>query len=183
VSGRGAKRIGPAVTLIIAVADNNVIGRDGSLPWRLKSDLQHFRALTMGKPVVMGRRTYLSIGKPLPGRTNIVVSRDPSFAAPGVIVASSLGAGMEVARGDALRRGSDIMVIGGADIFAQALPLAERLELTRVHMRPQGDVVLPDFAATEWHEVARRAVSPGPHDEAAFTLVSYERISRSQQPL
>jgi dihydrofolate reductase len=177
VSGGGAKVKRPAVTLIIAVADNNVIGRDGGLPWHLKSDLQHFRALTMGKPLLMGRRTYLSIGKPLPGRTNIVVSRDPSFVVPGVVVASSLAAGIEVARGDALRRGSDIMVIGGADIFAQALPMAQRLELTRVHLRPHGDVMLPDVAAAEWHEVARRAVAPGPHDDAAFTLVSYERVS------
>jgi dihydrofolate reductase len=178
VSGGGAKVARPAVTLIIAVADNNVIGRDGGLPWHLRSDLQRFRTLTMGKPLVMGRRTYRSIGKPLPGRTNIVVSRDPSFAVAGVVVASSLAAAIEVARGDALRRGSDIMVIGGADIFAQALPLAHRLELTRVHLRPPGDVLLPDFAAAEWHEVARRAVSPGPHDDAAFTLVSYERIAR-----
>jgi len=125
----------------------------------------------------MGRKTYISIGKPLPGRTNIVVSRDSSFAAPGVTVAGSLLTALEAARGDALRRGSDIMVIGGADIFTQTLPLASRVELTRVHMRPDGDVILPDFAEDEWREVARCDVAPGPSDDAAFTVLSYERLA------
>jgi dihydrofolate reductase len=176
VSGDARSRHdGPAIVLIIAAADNDIIGRDGRLPWRLPSDLKHFRSLTMGKPVVMGRKTYLSIGRPLPGRTNIVVSRDPTFAIPGVVVAGDLTAGFAVARGDALRRGSDIMVIGGADIFAQALPDAVRLELTRVHMRPDGDVTLPDFASADWREVARRDVAAGPGDDAPFTVLSYER--------
>jgi dihydrofolate reductase len=178
VSEDRSKRDRPTIVLIIAAADNNVIGRDGGLPWRLKSDLQHFRSLTMGKPVVMGRKTYRSIGRPLPGRTNVVVSRDPTFAAPGLIVAPSFTAALDVARGDALRRASDIMVIGGAEIFAQAIPLAQRLELTRVRLRPHGDVTLPDFSAAEWREVARRDVSPGPQDEAAFTILSYERVAR-----
>jgi dihydrofolate reductase len=129
-----SRRDGPAIVLIIAAADNDVIGRDGGLPWRLRSDLKHFRSLTIGKPVVMGRKTYLS-----------------------------------------LRRASDIMVIGGADIFAQALPEAARLELTRVHMRPNGDVTLPNFASAEWREVARREVAAGPGDDAPFTIVSFER--------
>lgn len=176
MSARASQRNGPITVLIIAAADNDVIGRNGGLPWRLKSDLQHFRALTMGKPIVMGRKTFLSIGKPLPGRTNIVVSRDPAFAAQGIVVARDLTEALQVARGDALRRGSDVMVIGGAEIFAQTLPLAERIELTRVHLRPQGDVVLPDFGIAEWREVGRRDVTPGPQDDAAFTLVCYERI-------
>jgi dihydrofolate reductase len=175
VSTRDPRRDGPAIVLIIAAADNDIIGRDGGLPWRLRSDLKHFRSLTMGKPVVMGRKTYLSIGRPLPGRTNIVVSRDPTFATPGVVVAGDLAAGLAVARGDALRRGSDMMVIGGADIFAQALPEAARIELTRVHMRPNGDVTLPSFASAEWREVARREVAAGPGDDAPFTILSYER--------
>ena len=112
----------PHIVLVVAAADNDVIGSDGKLPWHLRSDLQHFRALTMGKPVVMGRKTYLSIGRPLPGRTNIVVSRGPGFAAPGLLVAPTLQAALTAARGDALRRWSDIMVIGGAEIFAQLLP-------------------------------------------------------------
>jgi dihydrofolate reductase len=180
VSADQRKCSGPATVLIIAAADNNVIGRDGALPWHLRSDLQRFKALTMGKPIVMGRRTYRSIGRPLPGRTNIVASRDVTFAAPGLIVAPNLAAALETARGDALRRGSDIMVIGGAEIFSQVLPIAQRLELTRVHMRPQGDVTLPDFSETQWREVARRDIAPGPHDDAAFTVLSYERISPNQ---
>ena len=122
------------MVLVAAVADNGVIGRAGALPWRLKSDMQHFRALTFGHPVLMGRKTYQSIGKPLSGRTNIVVSRERAFAAPGVLVARDLDAALGVARGDALRRGGPaIMVIGGADLYAQTMPLASRLEITRVH--------------------------------------------------
>ncbi len=168
----------PAIVLIVAAADNDVIGVDGKLPWHLRSDLQHFRALTMGKPVVMGRKTYLSIGRPLPGRTNIVVSRDPDFAAPGLLVAPTLERALSVARGDALRRGSDIMVIGGAEIFAQLMPVAMRLELTRVHLRPEGDALLPPIAWADWQEVARRDLPQGPHDDAGFTIISYERIAQ-----
>src|SRR6266536_2677097 len=113
------------IVLIAGVAENGVIGRSGTMPWRLKSDMRHFRALTAGKPVVMGRKTYLSLSlKPLPGRTNIVVSRDTGFTAPGVLVAPSLEAALEAARGDAMRRGTGaVMVIGGADVYAQAMPI------------------------------------------------------------
>src|SRR5256885_8844176 len=128
------------IVLIAAVAENGVIGRGGTMPWRLKSDMQHFRALTMGKPVVMGRKTYESLHiKPLPGRTNIVVTRDANFTAPGVLVAPSLETALQAARGDALRRGCDIMVIGGAEIYPRAMPLADRLEITQIHMQPAGD--------------------------------------------
>src|SRR5262245_5583452 len=112
----------PRIIPVAAVAENGVIGQGGGLPWRLKSELQHFRAATIGKPVVMGRRTYVSIGKPLKDRTNIVVTRDRNFAAPGVLVASSVDVALVVARGDALRRGVDaIVVIGGAEIYAQCI--------------------------------------------------------------
>ena len=111
------------ILIVAAIAENGVIGRGNALPWRLKSDMQHFRALTMGKPVIMGRKTYLSIGKPLAGRTTIVVSRDPKFAAPGIVVAPSLDAALAAARGDALRRNAEAIVIaGGADLYAQAMP-------------------------------------------------------------
>src|SRR5262245_63136667 len=107
----------PALVLIAAVADNGVIGQSGSLPWRLKSDMQHFRRATMGKPVVMGRKTFQSLAKPLQGRTTIVVTRDQSFVAPGVVAACSLQAALAAARGDALRRGTnEIIVAGGSDI-------------------------------------------------------------------
>jgi dihydrofolate reductase len=164
------------IVLVAAIAENGVIGRGGTMPWRLKSDMAHFRALTMEKPVVMGRKTWASLHvKPLPGRTNIVVSRDPAFAAPGALVARSFAAALEAARGDALRRGSDIMVIGGADIYAQAMPRAERLEITVVHMKPAGDAVFPAVDPGVWREVARSAHPAGPGDDAGFDTVTYVR--------
>ena len=167
-----------ALVLIAAVAENGVIGRDNTLPWRLKSDMQHFRALTWGKPVVMGRKTFLSIGKPLTGRTNIVVSRDPKFAEPGVIVAREFASGLAVARADALRRGADaVMILGGAEIFAQAMPAADRLEITKVHARPQGDTLFPAIDPAVWRPVAEKREPGGSGDSAAFTLMTYERRS------
>jgi dihydrofolate reductase len=164
------------IVLVAAVAENGVIGRAGGLPWRLKSDLQHFRALTTGKPVVMGRRTWASLARPLPNRTNIVVTRDPAFTARGAIAAASFAAGLEVARGDALRRKVDaIMVIGGGDIYAQAMPLATRLEITRVHARPDGEAVFPAIDAAVWRETGRRECRPGSGDEASFTYLTYTR--------
>jgi len=164
------------IVLVAAVAENGVIGRAGGLPWRLKSDLQHFRALTMGKPIVMGRRTWASLARPLPGRTNIVVTRDPAFTARGAVVAASLRAALEVARGDALRRQAGaVMVIGGGDIYAQAMPLAGRLEITRVHARPDGEAVFPAIDPAAWRETARRPCQPGPGDDASFTYLSFTR--------
>jgi dihydrofolate reductase len=165
------------IVLVAAVAENGVIGRNGGLPWRLKSDMQRFRALTWGKPAVVGRKTYLSFTKqPLPGRTNIVVSRDPKFFAPGAVVTSTLAAAFEVARADALRRAVDaIIVLGGGDIYAQAMPLATRLEITRVHARPDGEAVFPAIDAAVWRETARRECPPGPGDEAGFTYLTYTR--------
>src|SRR5215470_6029566 len=120
-------RIHPQLVLVAAVAENGVIGRAGGLPWRLKTDLKRFRALTVGHPVVMGRKTYLSFGKPLKHRTNIVVTRDPDFAAAGIVVASSLEAALEVAEGDALRRGAAAVVIGGgAGIYTNTIDRAAR---------------------------------------------------------
>jgi dihydrofolate reductase len=164
----------PSLVLVAAVADNGVIGRGGGLPWRLKSDMRHFRALTMGKPVVMGRKTYLAIGKPLAGRTNIVVSRDRGFAAPGILVAPSLTAALEAARGDALRRGAgEIAVIGGGELYAQAMPLADRLEITRVHADILGDAVFPAIDAARWRETASSRQAAGPEDDADMTFVTY----------
>jgi dihydrofolate reductase len=168
----------PAIVLVAAVAENGVIGRDNALPWRLKSDLQHFRALTWGKPVVMGRKTFLSIGKPLQGRTNIVVSRDPAFAAPGIIVAREFAVALAVARADALRRSADaIMIVGGAEIFAQAMPHAQRLEISVVHATPPGDRFFPAIDSGVWRRIAEKRQPAGPDDSAAFTVISYERLS------
>jgi dihydrofolate reductase len=163
------------IVLIAAVADNGVIGQGGTMPWRLKSDMRHFRALTFDKPVVMGRKTYLSLSiKPLPRRTNIVASRDSTFAAPGVLAAPSLKAALQSARGDAWRRGADaIVVIGGAEIYAQAMPFADRLEITQVHASPQGDAVFPLIDPTAWRETARESHPAGPNDDAAYDFVTY----------
>ena len=162
------------IIIIAAVAENGVIGRGGTMPWRLRSDMRHFRALTMGKPVVMGRKTYDSTHiKPLPGRSNIVVTRNRSFTAPGVLVAPNLEAALEAARGDALRRGTDIMVIGGGDIYAQAMPLAGRLELTQIHMTPEGDSFFLAIDPAVWREAAREAHPAGPDDDADYDFVSY----------
>ena len=166
----------PALVLVAAVADNGVIGQGGSLPWRLKSDLRYFRAITMGKPVVMGRKTYLSIGKPLAGRTNIVVSRNRDFAAPGIMVAPSIEAALAAARGDALRRAADaIAVIGGAEIYAHVIGGADRLVITRVHLRPEGDTLFPAIDPVLWQEVERGEHTAGPDDAAGFTVLVYER--------
>ena len=164
------------LVLVAAVAENGVIGRAGGLPWRLKTDLKRFRALTVGRPVVMGRRTYLSLGKALKDRTNIVVTRDPAFSAAGIVAAPSLKAALEVAEGDALRRGAAAIVIGGgADIYAGTIDKASRLEITRVHARPEGDTMFPEIDPARWREIAREEFAAGPDDDAPFTTLTYER--------
>jgi dihydrofolate reductase len=164
------------ILLVAAIAENGVIGRGNTLPWRLKSDMKHFRALTMGKPVIMGRKTYLSIGTPLSGRTTIVVTRDKAFAAPGIVVAPSLDAALTAARGDALRRNIDtIVVAGGAEIYAQAMPLATRLAITHVRKRVDGDAYFPAIDPDIWRESARQEHAPATEDEAAFAFVTYDR--------
>ena len=163
-----------------AIAENGVIGRGNGLPWRLKSDLQHFRALTMGKPVVMGRKTFVSIGKPLPGRTSIVVSRDRDFAAPGIVVAPNIEAAFDAARGDALRRNvGEIIVAGGAEIYAQAMAAATRLAITEVHKSVAGDVRFPALDRNVWQEIDRSERRPGQEDEAAFAFITYRRAAAS----
>ena len=175
--GAGARPV--ALVLVAAVSENGVIGRDNALPWRLKSDMRRFRARTWGKPVVMGRKTFQSIGKPLPGRTNIVVSRDRAFFAPGGVVAPDLRAALETARGDALRRGADeIAVIGGAEIYAQTLPTADRLDLTLVKARPEGDIRFPAIDPRVWRETERAEQKAGPDDAADFAFVTYRRVGR-----
>ena len=176
----GASRSHPqsriALVLVVAVADNGVIGDGGRLPWRLKSEMAHFRKVTMGKPVVMGRKTFLSIGSPLKGRTNIVVSRDPAFAAPGILVAPNVEAALSAARGDALRRGAgEIAVIGGADIYRQTFARADRMAVTRVHLQPAGDTKFPDIDPRLWREIDRTEHRAGTDDEASFTVLTYVR--------
>jgi dihydrofolate reductase len=164
------------IALVAAIGENNVIGRAGQLPWRLKSDLKHFRALTIGKPVVMGRKTFESIGKPLKGRTNIVLTRDLGLIAPGTVLATSLEAAFAVARQDAAKRGVDeIMVIGGSDVFADTMAMASRLEITHVHAAPEGDALFPPIDPAVWREVAREEHAAGPDDSASFAVAAYLR--------
>jgi dihydrofolate reductase len=166
----------PQVVLVAAVALNGVIGKNGRLPWRLKADLQHFRQVTIGKPVIMGRKTYASIGKPLAGRTNIVVSRDRDFDAAGLLVAPTLEAALAAARGDALRRGvHEIAVIGGAEIYQQTMKEADRLVITRVQLQSEGDTGFPPVDDAIWEEVDRIERPAGPEDEASSTVHIYER--------
>lgn len=166
----------PHIVFVVAVAENGVIGRDNAMPWHLKSDLKRFKAITLNRPVIMGRKTFASIGRPLPGRTNIVVTRDRSFQAPGVVVANSLDAAHDIARGDALRRFvTEIMVIGGAEIFKQWLKKADRLEITEVHARPEGDTLLQPFEPVEWEQVARTSHAKSDGDTADFSYVTYKR--------
>ncbi len=164
------------IVLVAAVGANGVIGRAGGMPWRLKSDLAHFKRLTLDKPVIMGRKTFVSIGRPLPKRTNIVITRDANFAAPGVLTAPNFEAALALAREDADRRGGDeIMVIGGSEVFAAAMPLAARLEITHVHSDTQGDVTFPPIDPALWREAERSEHPAGPDDEAAFDVTAYVR--------
>lgn len=164
------------IVLIAAVADNGVIGADGAIPWRLKTDLQRLKALTMGKPVVMGRKTFLSLRRPLPGRTNIVMTRDVDFRASGAVVTTSLDAALAVATGEALRRFvTEIAVIGGAEIYAQWIDRADRLEITEVHAHPAGDTRFAPIDKASWEEMARAENPAGTDDSAAFSFVTYVR--------
>ena len=166
----------PDVVLIVAVAENNVIGQGNTIPWRLKTDQQRFKAITMGKPIVMGRKTFASLGRPLPGRTNIVITRDKSFQAAGAVVTTSLAAAMEAARGDAMRRAvGEIAIIGGADIYAQTLPVADRIDLTLVHAVPDGDAYFQPLDPDVWQETARERHPAGDADSVEFSYVTYRR--------
>jgi dihydrofolate reductase len=158
------------LSLICAVARNGVIGREGRLPWHLPDDLAHFKRTTLGRPVIMGRRTWESLGRALPGRRNLVVTRTPGYAAPGAEVFASLDAAL-AACGEA----SDPVVIGGAELYAAALPRAQRIYLTRVHADVEGDVFFPPFAADDFAEVARVEHAADARHAHAFSIVTLER--------
>ncbi len=166
----------PQVVLIAAVAENGVIGRDNAIPWRLKTDMQRLKAITLGKPVVMGRKTFESLPRPLPGRTNIVVTRDSQYRAAGAVVTTSFDHARAVALGDALRRfATEIAVIGGAEIYAQWMDAADRLDVTEVHARPEGDTYFPAIDPARWEEVSRTGNPAGPDDSVGFSYVTYRR--------
>lgn len=165
------------ITLIVAVADNGVIGQGNAIPWRLKSDMQRLKAMTMGKPIVMGRKTFESLPRrPLPGRTNIVITRNPDYQAPGAVVTTSFTAARELATGDALRRSAtEIAVIGGAEIYAQWMDAADRLEITEVHAKPAGDAFFAPIDASIWEEAARVRHPAAGEDSVDFSYVTYRR--------
>ncbi|WP_050421086.1 dihydrofolate reductase [Bradyrhizobium tropiciagri] len=164
------------IVLLVAVAENGVIGSGNAIPWRLKSDQQRLKAMTLNKPIVMGRKTFESLRRPLPGRTNIVVTRDPNYRARGAIVTTSLENARAIALGDALRRfATEIAIIGGAEIYAQWMGIADRLEITEVHARPDGDTRFESIDAKEWEEVARLRNPAGPDDSVDFSYVTYRR--------
>jgi dihydrofolate reductase len=168
------------IVLVAAVGENNAIGIEGQLPWHISSDLKHFRALTMNRPVIMGRKTFDSIGKPLDQRTNIVVSRGLQRVGSGVVLATSIDAAVGYARSDAEKRGVDeIMVIGGGDIFAALMPFASRLEITHVHASPNGDSFFPEIYPQQWEQRSRREMPAGPKDSARFALATYVRRPQS----
>lgn len=168
--------VNPDIVLIVAVADNGVIGRGNALPWQLSSDLKRFKALTLGRPVIMGRKTHQSIGRPLPGRTNIVLTRHTTFRAAGVVTTHSPGDAMAIATGDAARRGVDeIAVIGGAEIYALFVDRCRRIELTRVHLSPEGDATFATPDARIWAATDSGRHPAGLLDSADFTYVRYRR--------
>ena len=161
---------------IAAMSENRVIGNGNKIPWHLPEDFKWFKKATTGHVIVMGRKTFLSIGNALPGRTNIVVTRDPNFRADGVVVAANLDAALDAARGDARRRGvNEIMVIGGTEIFAQTMALADRLEITHVHSRPAGDAYFPPIDLTLWREAARSEHPAGVQDDVSVSFATYVR--------
>ena len=153
------------ISLILARADNGVIGRDGGLPWRLPADLKRFKALTMGKPMIMGRKTFESFSAPLPGRRHIVLTRSADWSAPGGELAHTPGQALRLAGGEAA-------VIGGAEVFALFLDRAERIDLTEVHAAPEGDTIVPPF--TGWHEIARED-HPAERERPAYSFVTLIR--------
>ena len=166
----------PRIVLVVAAAENGIIGRDGRLPWRLASDLQRFRRLTLGKPVVMGRKTYASIGKPLDGRDSIVITRQRDFRPPGVHVAAAIEEALALGRRLAAARGvEDVMVVGGEEIFRQALAEAQRIHLTLVHAAPPGDTRFEAPGPPAWRETARAPMQQAANDEFPADFIVLDR--------
>ena len=158
-----------AIAIISATSENNVIGKDNDLPWYLPADLTHFKNLTSGKHIVMGRKTYESVGRPLPNRTNIVVSRNPDFIAAGCEMASSLS--------DAIKKagGKDLFVCGGSEIYKQALEVADIMYLTRIHAVVEGDTYFPDFDDSLWAIVERKNFLPDDKNKYSYSFITYKR--------
>ena len=166
------------ISFVVAIAQNGVIGRENDLPWRLSSDLKRFRSITMGKPIIMGRKTWDSLGRPLPGRTNIVVTRDPAFNVDGVICARSVDEALLVAGSHAgADRVDEICIIGGGEIFRQSLNRADRLHVTWVLADIEGDVHFPDIDPAVWSQLSSEEIPAGEKDNYPTRYVVYERRS------
>lgn len=159
------------ISLIVAMTRQRVVGRDNQLPWHLPDDLKHFKALTLDKPVLMGRRTFESIGRPLVGRTNLVLTSDPSFSAPGILVLSSIDEVLE-----AVPRTPELMVIGGATVYQQTLPFARRLYVTWVEGEVQGDTYFPAFDPLQWRSSSRRDQPANERNAYPLTFETFERV-------
>jgi dihydrofolate reductase len=166
---------GPRIVFVVAVARNGVIGRDGQLPWRIASDLKRFKEITMGKPVIMGRKTWESLPrKPLPGRLNVVMTRHRDYDAEGAVIASGVNEAIEIA----VKSGADeLCVIGGSEIFREFLPRATRIYLSEVDLNPKGDAFFPVVDLLDWQETSREIVEPGEKDDAGYTLRILDRIN------
>lgn len=159
------------LSIIVALSDNRVIGAGNQLPWRLSADLKRVKALTMGHHLIMGRKTYESIGRPLPGRTNVIITRNASYAPQGCVVVDSLPAALATAASD-----SEVFVFGGGEIFREALPLVKRIYLTRVHCQIEGDTHFPELNPAEWREVERQDFKSDEKNEYDYSFVTLDRI-------
>jgi dihydrofolate reductase len=161
----------PRICLIVALAANGVIGRNNALPWHLPADLKRFKALTMGHPVVMGRKTHESIGRPLPGRRNLVITRNRAYSAPGCEIVHSLDEAIAACRG-----AQEIFIIGGAELYRESLPRAHCLEFTEIRAEFEGDATFPEFSLAQWRETRREIHSDEPGISFRYDFVRYERL-------
>ncbi|MDD9909243.1 MAG: dihydrofolate reductase [Ahrensia sp.] len=167
------------LSIVVAAADNDVIGADGDMPWRLSTDLKRFKRLTLGKPMIMGRKTFEAIGKPLPGRVSIVVTRDRGWQAQGAVVASSIDMAVDLARQLAAAQGVDeVCVVGGGQIYETLLPQSDVLHVTRVHVTPDGDTTFPAIDPDDWSLQHEEPVPASESDSAATTYRIYRRRAR-----
>ena len=165
------------VVLVLAAAENGVIGRGDALPWELPDDLQHFKRTTIGRPIIMGRKTWESLGRPLPGRPHVVITRDRSYEALGASVVHDLDQALSVAYGMAVAlKEEEIMIIGGAEIYRLAMAKADRLYLTEVGLSPHGDAFFPEFDVDQWQEISRTAF-PSSDGAASYSFVIREKCS------
>ena len=161
------------VSAVVAASENGVIGREGGLPWHVSSDLKLFKEITLGKPVIMGRRTWESLPRqPLPGRRNIVITRRADFVAESAELVHSVDEALAVCAGEA-----EVSIIGGGQVYAEAMSRTDRIYLTRIHLDVDGDTFLPELKASEWHEVERRRFARGERDDAEFTLIVMDRMT------